>query len=144
MIATKPSAAQTSAQIALRGIVPPRAAIAFANVAGSATIDLAMAVRKGTAVVDLSTMGNSVSHVQLSLIASAAAERGKLALTAADGARIPYRLRFEGQDLDLARGEAPLAAEGGVQHGALEVIAPEAAKVTKGYSDHLVVVLTAR
>lgn len=107
---TKPSAADTTAQIALRGVVPPRAAVAFSNVAGSAVIELASAVRNGTAVVDLSGKGNSISRVNMSLIASAATVRNAPALTAADGDVIPYRVRFAGKDLGLSTGEAPLEA----------------------------------
>lgn len=147
MAMTKPSAADTTAQIALRGVVPPRAAVAFSNVAGSAVIELASAVRNGTAVVDLSAMGNSISRVNMSLVASAATVRNAPALTAADGDVIPYRVRFAGKDLDLSTGQAPL--EAGIQGddgrgGALEIIAQKAAEVTREYTDHLVVVVTAR
>lgn len=146
IVVAKPSAAETSAQIALRGIVPPRAVVAFANIAGSAVIELASAVRAGTAVVDLSAMGNSITRVNMSLIASAGAEKSAPSLTATDGGVIPYRVRFAGKDLDLTNGEAPLVSvvSDTGRGGALEVIAPEAAQVTKDYSDHLVVVVTAR
>jgi len=147
VIAVKPSAADSSASIALRGIVPPRAVVAFANIAGGAAIELATAVRAGTAVIDLSAIGNSVARVKMSLIASAAAQKKTLALTAVDGTSIPYQVRFAGEDLQFTNGEASLRQEprdGLGRIGALEFIAPQAVTVTRDYSDHLIVVVTAK
>jgi hypothetical protein len=83
----------------------------------------------------------------MSLLASAAAQKTSPALTAADGATIPYRVRFDGKDLDLTSGEAPLPTHDRARErlgGALEVVAPQAAHVTRDYSDHLIVVVTAK
>ncbi len=144
VITVKPSAADSSASIALRGIVPPRAVVAFANIAGGAAIELATAVRAGTAMIDLTTMGNSVARVKMSLIASASAQKRTLALTTADGSSIPYQVRFAGEDLQFINGEALLRQASQDGFGTLEFIAPQAATVTKNYSDHLIVVVTAK
>ena len=153
--------ADSSGKIFLRGIVPQMAAISLtgpiaesrgAVIPGAPNrmaLDLSSAGNgAGVAVFHLDRLANSNSGFVVRLEADSATSAGPM-LMAADGAAIPYRVRFAGRDIDLGNGDAELATvtrqtEDDEAEGRFEIITPPIPGTGNGYTDHIILVVAAR
>jgi hypothetical protein len=153
--------ADTSAKILLRGVVYSRATIGItspvsgnngviaAGTSNAMAIDLAP-VRGGasTAVFHLNRLANSASGFVVKIEAASAVGK-TLQMAGADGATLPYNVRFDGRDVAFEGREAELATvtrdtTDDYASGQFEIRAPRVPPGGKGFSDHIVLVVAAR
>jgi hypothetical protein len=150
--------AATTGTIGLRGVVTSRALVQVAAFPagadesslispGGMTITFAKD-RPGSVILHLTGLANSASGFVVSLGAESAAQGTGLALTADDGSKLPYEVRFGGQRLDPARGDIQLASvtrQTERKDDVFEIIAPPIPPgKAANFRDHLTLTIAAR
>lgn len=137
----------TVGKIQLTGRVPARAAFSLADSSGSPLPRVLALDAAGITAVHVSRSANTRAGYVITL-ATPSAERGSPSLAAADGSRVPYRVRFRGRELLFVNGAARLAIAANARNENssgdwLEIVTPRDL-APRSFHDRLTLTVTAR